>query len=76
MIQFNVWMSDVPMPLFTIEQNKFDNFEVIQWKKDGNVWVGKREAGPFYDEGDAEFSAEACYRDHFAELNDCEVFNV
>lgn len=73
MVRSNVWMSTESMPLFTIEQNKYDLFEVVYWKKEGNVWVGSQEAGPFYDEEDAEFSAEACYRDYFAELNDCDV---
>ena len=72
MVQNNVWMSTERMPIFTVELNKRDVYEVVEWQNGCFGAIGRKVDGHFYDKADAEASLQACYHDHFWELQHAE----
>lgn len=71
MVRNNVWMSTERMPIFTIEQNKFDVYVVVQWQNGPFGAIGRKVDGHFYDKDDAYASLQACFHDY-----EMELFNV
>lgn len=72
MVKHNVWMSTESQPLFTVEINKFDTYDVVEWKKAGRIYEGTV-LDRVYDLADAKALVQMYFADYVWELQHAEV---
>ena len=72
MVKSNVWLSTESQPLFTVELNKFDTYDVVEWKRAGKVYEGTV-LDRVYDIVDANALLEMYFADYIYQLQHAEV---